>query len=393
MSPHGQEAARGRFILSPLVSVLILTKHLFSALNESVYCAERLIVMNKTIILICTLTITTTGCHNSAPTKPIPTTSIRSDTVSGMIQYLEHQKLPALKSVQPWQNPYGPGLKLTTGHYEIYTTLLEPLMLSQVPGFVESAYRGYNSQLPEPLETGTKFTTYLFADRDQWDDFTIDFAGRFAPVYLKIKAGAYYLNGACVAYNIGRERTFSVIGHEGWHQFTSRLFRYRLPSWLDEGIAMLFETSRYDGGLFYFEPGQNSYRLGGLKKTLAEGRIIPLARLIAINPGEVLTKNHGEGVTAFYSQAYVLVRFLREDDYGKRLRNYHRMLLGGVHGTWLLDKNDRRIAVDRNLPRTVPWNRKIGLMLFKHYIGDDLKKIENEYIAFCRKTTYPVKIK
>ena len=95
---------------------------------------------------------------------------------------------------------------------------------------------------------------YLFGQRKQWDDFTSTFAGRQAGLYNKIKAGAYYLNGSCVAYNIGRERTFAVLGHEGWHQFNSRLFKYRLPSWVDEGIAMQFETSRYENGLFYFEP-------------------------------------------------------------------------------------------------------------------------------------------
>ncbi|GAI46356.1 unnamed protein product, partial [marine sediment metagenome] len=53
-----------------------------------------------------------------------------------MIEYLQGQNLPALRAVEVWQNEYGPGLKLTTAHYEIFTTLLEPLMLSQVPGFV-----------------------------------------------------------------------------------------------------------------------------------------------------------------------------------------------------------------------------------------------------------------
>ncbi|MHC4891519.1 MAG: hypothetical protein ACYTEO_18855 [Planctomycetota bacterium] len=316
----------------------------------------------------------------------------RIDTPAGMIEYLRKQN-PAVKSIEIWPNKYGDGLIITTEHYEIYTTLLEPLMLSQVPGFVESAYRSYQGQMPEPIETTTKFTVYLFANRQQWEDFTKTFAGRQAPLFCKIKAGAYYLNGACVAYNIGRERTFSVLGHEGWHQFNSRHFEFRLPSWLDEGVAMLFEVSRSEQGLFYFEPGRNVYRLGALKKTLETNKMIPLKELIAMNPGEVLAANQTEELTAFYGQSYALVRFLREEGYGKRLRDFHRLLLGGLRGDWPLNDIGKKIAADRNIPLTVRWNRAVGPLLFRYYIDDDFDEIEKEYIAFCRKIVYHVRLK
>src|SRR4030042_1251901 len=117
-------------------------------------------------------------------------------------------------------------------------------------GMIEAAYKAYNLQLPEPIETKTEFTIYLFADRRQWEDFTNNFAGEQAEIFRLIKAGAYCHNGTCVAYDIGSERTFSVLAHEGWHQFSSRHFKFRLPSWLDEGVAMLFETQAAGDGTF-----------------------------------------------------------------------------------------------------------------------------------------------
>jgi len=329
------------------------------------------------------------------------------NTPTGMTTYLQKQKLPALKAIDLWESQFGTGLKLTTAHYEIYTTLLEPLMLSQVPGFVESAYRGYQSQLPKPIETSALFTIYLFANRQQWEAFTTDFTGPQAPMYLKIKAGAYYLNGACVAYNIGRERTFSSLGHEGWHQFNSRLFKYRLPSWLDEGIAMQFEISEYDKGFFVFTPDRNGYRLGSLKRTFLKNNVIPLKALITLNPGEVVTEGD-DAVAAFYSQAYALVRFLREDDYGKHLAKYQKLLFDGLNGQWPLAEQDVRIAADRNIPLTVGWNSSVGKILFEHYIAGQestVKKnesgrdnapfyeIEKEYLTFCRKIVYPIQLK
>jgi hypothetical protein len=315
------------------------------------------------------------------------------NTCAGMIEYLQKLNLPALKFAEIWENDYGPGLKITTEHYEVYTTLLEPLMLSELPGFVESAYRGYNDQLSQPIETTTKFNIYLFAERKQWEDFTKKFAGPQASLYCKIKAGAYYLNGSCVVYNIGRERTFSVLGHEGWHQFNSRHFTFRLPSWLDEGCAMLFEANRYDKGLFYFEPGRNLSRLAELKKTLMTNKMIPLKQLIGMNPGEALMEDQDAATMAFYGQCYALVRFLREDSYGKRLGNYYKLMMDGLKGNWPLDEKGKRIAADRNIPITVWWNRAVGTELFKYYISPDFEQTEREYVTFCRKIVYRVQLK
>lgn len=331
------------------------------------------------------------GCRQNI--RSVSTGGFRVDTPDGMIEYLQKQRLPALKSAEIWQNNYGPGLKLTTEHYQIYSTLLAPLMLSQIPGFIESAYRGYNRQLAEPVETSGRFTVYLFATRQQWEAFTMAFAGDAAPIYCRIKAGAYYLNGSCIAYNIGRERTFSVIGHEGWHQFNSRHFRYRLPSWLDEGIAMLFEVSRYDEGLFYFEPSRNLHRLGELKKTLIKNKMIPLKELVGLNPGEVLAGSERDLIAAFYAQSYALVRFLREENYGERLGNFHQMLAGGLRGRWPLNGPMQKIAADRNIPLTVGWNRVVGKKLFEEYIDDDFDMLEKEYVIFCRKIVYPVRLR
>lgn len=327
------------------------------------------------------------GCSRSQRSRKSLPGSTR-DPLAMTKDRLESENLPALDSVGLWTNPYGPGLKLTTAHYEIFTTLLEPLVLRTVPGFIESAYWGYNDQLPKPIETASKFTVYLFADRQQWESFTHTFAGEQAPVFCKIKTGAYYLNGACVIYDIGRKRTLSAIGHEGWHQFNSRHFRYRLPSWLDEGIAMLFESSTYENGVFSFDPARNYQRLGALSETLGSTELIPLKELIATSPGEVLATDQAEAVMAFYSQSYALVRFLREARHGERLTCYHRLLWGGLLGEWPLDKSDGRTAENRNLPRTIHWNRLVGSRLFEYYVGDDFDRLQREYLAYCHQMVH-----
>jgi len=320
-----------------------------------------------------------------------PDTAPDLSTPQGMIGYL--RDLPAVRSVEDWPNEYGTGVTITTDHYRIHTTLLEPLMLRQVPGFMESAYRAYQKQLPRPIKTQTKFTTYIFADRSQWEAFTKTFTAPNADTYLKIKKGAYYLNGACVAYNIGRTRTFLVLGHEGWHQFNSKHFTYRLPSWLDEGIATLFEANRYEKGRFHFEPYHNINKLALLRRTLITGRMIPLRELIALNPGQVVVHHETEDVMAFYAQSYALVRFLREDNYGQRLRNFHNLLLDGLRGDWPLDPTLQKIAADRNIPLTANFNSFVSQKLFALYIDDDIDSLQKEYTTFCRKIVYHIRLK
>lgn len=326
------------------------------------------------------------GCARTNSPRVLPTDRAESGPAPvTALERLQNERLPALRSVEPWVNDFGPGLRLATDHYEIFSTVQQPLILRMIPGFVESAYRGYNDQLAQPIETASKFTIYLFADRQQWEDFTQAFAGEQASLFCKIKTGAYYLNGACVVYDIGPKRTLAAVGHEGWHQFNSRLFKYRLPSWLDEGVAMLFEASVCEQGLFRFDPAMNVQRLGALKETLAKSQQIPLHELITTSPGEVLATDQAEAVMAFYSQSYALVRFLREAGYGKRLNSYHRLLHDGLLGYWPLDESAGATAENRNLPRTIPWNRAVGRQLFDRYVGNDVEQLDREYQAFCHR--------
>jgi hypothetical protein len=301
------------------------------------------------------------------------------------MERLRRENLPALTAVGVWENPCGPGLELVTDHYRIRTTLLEPLMLRSVPGFLEAAHKSYNDQLPQPIESSLKFDVYLFAERSQWESFTRSFAGDQALVFCKIKTGAYYLNGACVVYDIGRSRTLAALGHEGWHQFNSRHFKFRLPSWLDEGVAMLFEESVCGQGTFRFVPETNVQRLGALSTTLSTAGQMPLSELVTASPGHAIAMDQSHAVLAFYSQSYALVRFLREAEGGKYLTGYRQMLWDGLSGRWPLEGAAKRTAEDRNLPRTTSWNRLVGSTLFTRYIGDDFPRLEREYAAYCRR--------
>lgn len=285
--------------------------------------------------------------------------------------------------VHVWANPYAPGIRIQTEHYLIYTTVLDSCLLAQVSGLMESAHRAYNAQLSDPIEPRTHSTVYLFSDRSQWEAFTRALTGEQAALFLRIQEGAYCFNGSCVAYDIGPERTLAALAHEGWHQFVNRHFAFRLPSWLDEGMAMMFEAFVRQDGQIRFEPAVNAYRIEPLRRTVSRGDLILLDPLLTTSPGEVMATDRSERVQTLYSQSYALVRFLREGEGGRHLAGFRRLLDDGLKGRWPLDPHALTIATDRNVPKTVRWNRVVGRQLFQYYVADDPDRIERQYLAFC----------
>jgi hypothetical protein len=118
---------------------------------------------------------------------------------------------------------------------------------------------------------------------------------------------------------------------------------------------------------------------------LAKQDSIALRGLLSTSPGEVMATDRAESVMAFYSQSYALVRFLREGSAGKYLLDYQRLTQDGLLGEWALCSADRAVAQNRDLPRTIDWNGRVGVQLFQAYVCEEIKSMEDEYSSFCWK--------
>lgn len=344
------------------------------------------------------------GCRSAPPeTESI----IAPDQARTERRIAMMRRLPTVKSVTPWTLPefirerQFPGLKITTSHYEIYTSLQDPLILRQIPVFLESAFRSYAQVLGRSIETDKKLQVYFFDTREQWEDFSRYWTGGSAPIYLKIKAGAYYFKGASIAYRLSRKANFSILAHEGWHQFSDELFKLRLPAWLDEGLATNFEAFRWENGQVIFDPRNNGSRLWALKNTLNNDRMIPLSDLLTLDAGRVLSHTSADSsesqsnprVAAYYAQLYALIRFFREDNYGKRLGQFQDMLDDAYYGRWPLDDKDRDEATQRQHNPSRLWNAKIGRLIFETHIAPSTTEIEPGYHIFCRKILAQIRFK
>ena len=314
-----------------------------------------------------------------------------------LAQYL--RQLPTVESVEHWskpeflQDPCSVGLNIVTEHYLIHTTVTDPLILRQLPMFMESAFRSYSRVSGSSTKTDKKLVMYFFGSREEWETFSKHWTRNLAPVYLKIRAGAYYYNGACVAYHIGRHSNLSVLAHEGWHQFSDELFKHRLCAWLDEGLATNFESYSWEKGRVAFATNRNASRLFALKESLARGEFFAISELLSLDAGRVISHTKlssasskaDSKVVAYYAQLYALVRFLREHDYGQYLQDFNRMVDDARDGRWPLEGELLRQAEQRETAPTRRWNAAVGQTVFGHYITPNSEQLEEDYRAFCQK--------
>ena len=87
------------------------------------------------------------GCQNSV-LKNSTTPADDSAPTERLIRDL--RRLPTVRSVDIWTLPEvirdrdRDGLTITPHHYQIHTSVRDPLILRQVPVFIESAFRSYS---------------------------------------------------------------------------------------------------------------------------------------------------------------------------------------------------------------------------------------------------------
>jgi len=151
-----------------------------------------------------------------------------------------------------------------------------------------------------------------------------------------------------VAYFIGDVGTHSVAAHEGWHQYVARHFVSRLPPFLEEGLACMFEEVRWGGAGEPGSPGsvlrwsmdQNRSRVQGLRNVVEAKGLIPLAELAEMHAGHVVNGS-GERIEAFYAQSWAFAKFLWEAEHGKYRGVLYQILADAADGTLFPGNNSR----------------------------------------------------
>lgn len=289
---------------------------------------------------------------------------------------------PAPVSSAPWDYNGDRGQVLTSPHYEIDTTVTDPLVLQRLPQVMEGAYGQYQSFAKSP-DSGRPMKCYVFGKRQEWVDFTARHTGADAAVYLQITRGGYTIGDWFVSYFVGESATFSVAAHEGWHQYVARHFKGHLPPFLEEGTACMFENVKFTGpppALPRWDLALNPNRTLGLRNAIENKALWPLQKLVTMHAGDVV-QLPGDRIEAFYAQSWGFARFLWEYDHGKYRPAFKKLLADTADGT-VYDPTHTLSAGARGFrPASVQ-------PMLEHYLGKPLSQVDAEYQAFIHKIAY-----
>jgi hypothetical protein len=269
------------------------------------------------------------------------------------------------------------GEELLTPHFDLRVTATDKVLRAYLPDFMEAAFQGYSEMMPPTLTPTERLVVYVFGTRDQWAGFTTATYPEQAWTYLHIHSGGYtdVASATAVGYDLRRDHTLSLLGHEGFHQYLARYFPQPVTPWLNEGLACQWEAFDLVGRHPIFTPRRNFLRKSDLRETLTvKPGMIPLPALLSMDAGAAIRQT-GHPVRAYYAQVWSLVLFLRDHPkYGEGFR------------ALLADAGTSRVAVGVSAYRAAtPGAEKMsdGEVIFRQYITDDLDACFAEYRAFC----------
>ena len=202
-------------------------------------------------------------------------------------------------SAEPWTYENARGQIVRTRHYRLFMTESSALLAGRLPGFLEDALEHYRTAITPLPEPTSRLDAYLMDNRPQWARLAQRLLGEHAAPYLRIQRGGFATRGIGVYYDIGTFDTLAIAAHEGWHQYTQRTFRNRMPAWLEEGMATFMEGHRWAGPTPVFLPWANLERYDHLRAAHAEGRLLPLSQFLTRTGASGLGSESG---LDFYAQ-------------------------------------------------------------------------------------------
>lgn len=169
---------------------------------------------------------------------------------------------------------------------------------------------------------------YLFRTQDQYLKFlashNINAANTEGLFFVQpdIQGLATWTQGKSTAH------TYSVLQHEGFHQFAFNRIGPNLPVWINEGIAQYFEDSVMVGNKMYVGFA-NERRITSIKSSLARKKTLPFDKLLTMTDEKWhdMVVAGGWDAGLLYDQSWSMVFFLITAADGKYREAFERYLV------------------------------------------------------------------
>lgn len=230
-----------------------------------------------------------------------------------------HVKQPNLRII---------GEQYETAHYAISSTAT-PEQTAQVSKAVESLHAAYTIFFKDKIgdkPNALKLKLMLYKDRKEFS----------ANNRSSSWAEAYYLAPVCYAYYSDEQANpYHWMIHEATHQLNNELAHFKIPKWINEGVATYFGTSKIEHGeLLPGKIDRNTYPIwwlssldlsGNLQADIDRGKIIPLRTLMSGRGGP----NINQHVNLYYIEYWSFTHFLFHYENGRYAGSYKKLIAKG----------------------------------------------------------------
>jgi hypothetical protein len=219
---------------------------------------------------------------------------------------------PAAAPARRWpMRRDGADLLVETAHYRVRTDLGEEVgqaVATQQEVLFTELYRRMGAGKPRVPFERLRVLVY-----ERYERYVAELGGAVAGsrgVFVPAKDVL-----ACWARADQLDVILQTLRHEGTHQFVLHFIGPDCPIWLNEGLAVFHEEAEFDRGRLtvgQVPPG----RLNVVKRAMAEGRLIPLAEMLAMTGPQWLANVQAGGPRGplQYGQAWAMVHFLAYAD-------------------------------------------------------------------------------
>jgi hypothetical protein len=248
--------------------------------------------------------------------------------------------------------PWAEAWKVETKYYRVACNVSEAKC---------KAYGAYLDALCEHLSgffrvrgRPPRMVVYVFRKREEFEGFSrsIGYTPRRTELGYYTRTGGFPFTATYRLNLYGWFATENVLAHECTHQFVDLAVPFRVPVWLNEGLAVYFESSEWDGKKL--ETGKMpKIRLASLKARIRKDADLPLK--------DVILAGRKEFTTQHYAAAWSLVHFLIHGDKNRYRESFNAYFL----------------ALQRGVPRLVAFEGTIGRE-FKSW--EDLQERWRKYV-------------
>jgi hypothetical protein len=260
-------------------------------------------------------------------------------------------------------------------HFRLHTTIQDSSRAGPMIQTLEASLRAYQQVTGVvPRQGVEKMGVCVFQHREQWQAFTTARTGHAAPIYLQLDRGGYTFDRFCAVRDQGEYDTLTVLAHEGLHLFISAHFAERPPPFVEEGLAVMFESVHRHESVHQhasaasIHVGKNNVRAKVLARAqTADEPLTRLRTLLTMHAGNVVGSSE-RTVDLFYAQAWALARYLLDPATpAARREGFERLMRDAASGALSSRQLDE------------------GPELLERYLGEKLETIEVDYLDYCQR--------